>query len=78
MSPEDTALFWVEYVLRNGHILRSPATKLNWYQNEILDIYCLILIVISLFIYTIFSIIKLFFKMINNSRRRDASKKKNK
>ncbi|GLV36006.1 UDP-glycosyltransferase family 35 member B1 [Carabus blaptoides fortunei] len=39
--PLDTAMFWVEYVLRHRNIshLKSPAIYLEWYQINMLDIY---------------------------------------
>ncbi|GLV38202.1 UDP-glycosyltransferase family 49 member B1 [Carabus blaptoides fortunei] len=39
--PMDTAMFWIEYVLRNKDTshLKTPAIQLEWYQINMLDIY---------------------------------------
>ncbi|KAF0764511.1 UDP-glucuronosyltransferase 2B7-like isoform X2 [Aphis craccivora] len=39
MSALDTAVYWVEYVIRHkgAHHLRSEAVKLTWYQYLLLD-----------------------------------------
>ncbi|KAG7207637.1 hypothetical protein KM043_009257 [Ampulex compressa] len=40
MRPIDTAIFWIEYVVRNGQdCLRSPAVELTWWQLNLLDVY---------------------------------------
>ncbi|XP_033219244.1 UDP-glucuronosyltransferase 2B31-like [Belonocnema kinseyi] len=39
MNPKDTAVFWTEYVIRHGNVLRSPAIDLKWYQVHLLDVY---------------------------------------
>uniref|UniRef100_A0A1B6IH48 UDP-glucuronosyltransferase n=1 Tax=Homalodisca liturata TaxID=320908 RepID=A0A1B6IH48_9HEMI len=48
MTPADSAVFWVEYVLRHGgaHHLRSAATQLSWYQLALLDILAAIVAVV--------------------------------
>nr|ATN96035.1 UDP-glucuronosyl transferase 351A4 [Aphis gossypii] len=72
MSALDTAVYWVEYVIRHkgAHHLRSTAVKLTWYQYLLLDV-ILFFIVISLLLIYIFyfitkciirSILKLFIK----------------
>ncbi|XP_033210444.1 2-hydroxyacylsphingosine 1-beta-galactosyltransferase-like isoform X2 [Belonocnema kinseyi] len=39
MSPLKTAIFWIEYVIRNGpDSLKSPALNLFWWQQELLDV----------------------------------------
>lgn len=62
MSPLDTAIYWIEYVIRyNGapH-LRSAATELAWYQYYMLDIALILLSTLLL----IFYIIKTFVKLV--------------
>ncbi|KAG7207216.1 hypothetical protein KM043_008894 [Ampulex compressa] len=40
MSPMDTAVFWIEYVIRNGpDSLRSPAIDMPWWQLHLIDVY---------------------------------------
>ncbi|MBO8927591.1 hypothetical protein INP01_14215, partial [Staphylococcus aureus] len=55
MSALNTAVYWVEYVIRNkgAHHLRSAAVDLTWYQYYLLDVIAF-LIIISLFFICIF------------------------
>ncbi|XP_020710323.2 UDP-glucosyltransferase 2-like [Athalia rosae] len=50
-SSKDAAIFWIEHVIKHGGSLRSPATKLSWWQLSLLDIYATILITISTILY---------------------------
>ena len=43
MSAVQTAVFWVEYVGRHGNILQSAAIHLNWLQQNLIDVYGLLL-----------------------------------
>lgn len=56
MNPGNEAVYWIEYVIRNGgESLRSPAVNMYWYQVELLDVYgflfsCILLIICLIFI----------------------------
>ncbi|XP_023246023.1 UDP-glucuronosyltransferase 2A1-like [Copidosoma floridanum] len=39
MKSMDMATFWIEYVIRNGNIMKSPALELSWWQLTLLDVY---------------------------------------
>lgn len=55
----DTAVYWVEYVVRNGpDILRTPALKLTWWQLALLDVYGVIILVFILTNVTLFYAVK--------------------
>lgn len=56
LSPLETAIFWIEYIGRNGNILQSPAIKLKWWQVELLDVYGFLLLAIFLIFYIIYFI----------------------
>ncbi|XP_059048523.1 UDP-glycosyltransferase UGT5-like [Achroia grisella] len=58
MSALDTAMFWIEYVIRNNGApyLKSAGLKLNWFAHYMLDIYA--------FILTLFIILLLLIKLI--------------
>ncbi|XP_076761112.1 uncharacterized protein LOC143429385 [Xylocopa sonorina] len=43
MTAVDTAVYWTEYVARNGFALQSPAVHLNWWQQHLLDVYAFLL-----------------------------------
>ncbi|XP_043518142.1 UDP-glucosyltransferase 2-like [Frieseomelitta varia] len=51
MSAIDTAIYWIEYVGRNGFILQSPAMHLTWWQQNLLDIYAFILACVAVVLY---------------------------
>ncbi|XP_033212469.1 UDP-glucuronosyltransferase 2B1-like [Belonocnema kinseyi] len=54
LSPMETAIFWIEYVIRNGaEPLRSPALNLYWWQIELLDVYGFLLFCLILVFYII-------------------------
>ncbi|XP_033219242.1 UDP-glucuronosyltransferase 2B31-like [Belonocnema kinseyi] len=71
MSPKDTAVFWTEYVLRHGNVLRSPAADLKWYQIQLLDVYGFILFTTLLVLYVALFIIRIFLKIIFRAKRGD-------
>ncbi|XP_049823751.1 UDP-glucosyltransferase 2-like isoform X2 [Aethina tumida] len=58
LSPMDTAIFWIEHIIRQkgGDHLRSPGLNLYWYERNMLDI-IIILTLITVVIFTIFYII---------------------
>ncbi|XP_043471720.1 UDP-glycosyltransferase UGT5-like [Leptopilina heterotoma] len=63
MNPGNEAVYWIEYVIRNGgESLRSPAVNMYWYQVELLDVYgflfCCILLIICLILVTVKVILK--------------------
>lgn len=72
MSALDTAVYWVEYVIRHkgAHHLRSEAVKLTWYQYLLLDVILFFIVISLLLIYICYfitkcimrSILKLFIK----------------
>ena len=64
MSPQDTAVFWTEYVIRNGNVLRSPAVNLHWWQLELLDVYGFLLLITLFTIWITILIIKILLNYI--------------
>ncbi|XP_070710598.1 UDP glucuronosyltransferase 5 family, polypeptide G1 [Pempheris klunzingeri] len=54
MSPMDTAIFWIEFVIRNKGAphLRSAGFNLPWYSYFCLDVAALILSLIAAFVWT--------------------------
>ncbi|XP_025159918.1 UDP-glucuronosyltransferase isoform X2 [Harpegnathos saltator] len=47
MNALDTAIYWVEYVVKHGNFLQSPAMHLSWWQHHLLDVYAFLLFVVS-------------------------------
>ncbi|XP_076291113.1 UDP-glucosyltransferase 2 [Lasioglossum baleicum] len=59
LSALDTAIYWVEYIARNGgDALKSPAMNLTWYQVQLLDVYLFVLTVVGLAIYIVIRIVR--------------------
>ncbi|XP_069578905.1 UDP glucuronosyltransferase 5 family, polypeptide G1 [Brachyistius frenatus] len=61
MSPMDTAVFWIEYVIRNkgaAH-LQSAGFSLPWYSYFCLDVAAFILAVTGAFVWTLVSVCRI-------------------
>lgn len=58
MTAVDTAIYWVEYVARNGYVLQSPAIHLAWYQQYLLDIYAFLLVSLSVILYILYRVLR--------------------
>lgn len=78
LSAADTAIYWVEYIIRHGaNALRSPAMDLTWWQVELLDVGAFILIAIIAALYVIMTVIQFMFNLtFSNSNSNDLRKKK--
>ncbi|XP_023245843.1 uncharacterized protein LOC106639852 [Copidosoma floridanum] len=80
MSPMDTANFWIEHVIRNGPVLRSPALKYTWWQLALLDVYALFLfsfiLALLLATFIIRMILKTILKMVSRNYHIETNKKK--
>ncbi|XP_043463748.1 UDP-glucosyltransferase 2-like isoform X2 [Leptopilina heterotoma] len=58
MRAMETAIFWVEYIIRNGpNSLKSPAIDLHWWQVELLDVYAFLIISFIIILYIFISLI---------------------
>lgn len=65
LSALDTAIFWVEYIVRNGkNSLRSPALDLNWWQLHLFDVYAVIFMGLFGVLYAVVIIARFFFKLM--------------
>ncbi|XP_013164469.1 PREDICTED: UDP-glucuronosyltransferase [Papilio xuthus] len=55
MTPLDTAMFWLEYLLRNNNVeaLKNPALELNWFEYLMLDVYVIVLLFGIIIIYVL-------------------------
>lgn len=58
MSPMDTAIYWIEYIIRHNGAshLRVVGKDLPWYQYLMLDVIGFLLIVLWLIVQLIYSI----------------------
>lgn len=71
MSALDTAMFWIEYVIRHkgADFMKNPAMKLSWISYYMLDILAIILVVLVVFLYISFKIITLLLNISRMIRR---------
>ncbi|XP_058804709.1 uncharacterized protein LOC131671920 [Phymastichus coffea] len=68
LSAMDTAVYWIEYVIRNGpNIMRSPSLNLTWWQLALLDVYTFILLVFILSNIILYFISKFVLKIMHNA-----------
>ncbi|XP_046620203.1 UDP-glucosyltransferase 2-like [Neodiprion virginianus] len=59
LSPMDEAIFWIEYVIRNGgEPLRSSGRHLNWFQYYLIDVGLFLLFITVLVITVAFTFVK--------------------
>lgn len=78
MSALDTAVYWVEYVIRHrgAHHLRSAAVDLPWYQFYLLDVIAFIMFVIVSFVfvcsYIIIRMMRLMFNLLKSNKIKNA------
>lgn len=68
MSPQETVVYWTEYVIRhNGaHHLKSETLNLAWYQYVLLDVIFCIIISFLIILYLIYTITRFFHLYIKN------------
>ncbi|XP_055531724.1 UDP-glycosyltransferase UGT5-like [Wyeomyia smithii] len=70
MTPRQTVVYWVEYVLRHGGApqLRSPAMELSYLQYKSLDVYAVMLLLLVVIVATnVFLAKKLYRKVFRKS-----------
>lgn len=75
VKPLDSAIYWVEYVIRHrgaAHF-RSAAMELRWYEYHMLDVIAFVVIVTTLVAYVSCKLVKRLF-----SKPKKATKKQKK
>ncbi|XP_050682126.1 UDP-glycosyltransferase UGT5-like isoform X2 [Leptidea sinapis] len=77
MSALDTAVFWLEYVIRNNGApyMKSPALELNWWAYTMLDVYIFLAVTLTLTMFVIIKIL-IFVKMILMTQKSNIKSKK--
>lgn len=60
MKPIDTAIYWIEYVIRHkgADFMKNPALKISWVAYNMLDVYGFMLLMLFLIIYVLYKILK--------------------
>lgn len=60
ISATDNAVFWIEFIVRNGpDVLRSPALELSFVQLALLDVYGFLLVTVISFLLLVFMLVKI-------------------
>lgn len=67
MSAIDTAIYWIEYVIRNGpQSLRSHAVDLPWWKLYLIDVFVFLIACFVLTIYLLVTLLKILFGYLFN------------
>lgn len=71
-NPLDTALYWVEYVIRHHGApqLRTVALELNWFQLYLVDVMAFLLLIASIFAYLLYYVVNLFVRKKNKKEKK--------
>lgn len=60
LSPLDTAIYWIEYVIRNGpNSLKSPAVDIPWWKLNLIDVIVVLIACFILTLYLLFILVKI-------------------
>lgn len=64
VKPLDLAVYWIEYVARNGRCehFRSAALDLSWYQRSMLDVAVGLTVVVIALVFLFGCAVKILFK----------------
>lgn len=72
MTPQESVVYWTEYILRHSgaHHLKSEALNLTWYQYLLLDVILFVVTSFLVLMYLIYKVSGLFYlhitKYLNN------------
>lgn len=63
MTPQESVVYWTEYVLRHdgAHHLKSEALNLTWYQYLLLDVILVVLVSFSVAVYSVYKLSRLLY-----------------
>ncbi|KAK0165650.1 hypothetical protein PV328_004152 [Microctonus aethiopoides] len=65
LSAMDTAIYWIEYAIRNGPgALRSPAIDMAWWQVALLDVYAFLMLTFITISYLILVVLNFCLKIL--------------
>jgi len=68
MTPQESVVYWTEYVLRHkgAHHLKSEALNLTWYQYMLLDVIFVVFVSFLIVVYMIYKTSRLFYSHATN------------
>ncbi|XP_046482544.1 UDP-glucosyltransferase 2-like isoform X2 [Neodiprion pinetum] len=77
LSPLDEAIFWIEYVIRNGgEPLKSSGRHLNWFQYYLLDVFLFLINIAAIVLAIVYVIVKKTLSAIVGTKSHATSSKK--
>ncbi|XP_049873915.1 UDP-glycosyltransferase UGT5-like isoform X2 [Pectinophora gossypiella] len=78
MNALDTAMFWIEYVIRNkgANYMKNPAMDLSWVAANMLDVYTFVLFVVLIIIFVAIKVVLGLINMVGIGDNRVAQKRK--
>ncbi|KAL7299929.1 hypothetical protein TKK_0007249 [Trichogramma kaykai] len=75
MKPIDTAVYWIEYVVRHGKgSLRSPLSEMPWWQSSLLDIYSFLALALIIVLFILTRIVKIICRLFGCAGNKKVSK----
>ncbi|XP_049873577.1 UDP-glycosyltransferase UGT5-like [Pectinophora gossypiella] len=76
LSALDTAMFWIEYVIRNrgAEFMKNPARDLNWFAYTMFDVYAFVFVCAAVVIYIVIKLISALLQFLGSNE--DLGKKK--
>lgn len=76
MKALDTAIYWIEYIVRYGSdALKSPAMNLYWWQLNLIDVIGFLVICTIIVIIIVTFIVRFVLEMINGESHSSRAKK---
>lgn len=71
MTPLDTAIYWIEYVLRHeGAVqMRNAGQDLNYWQRNNIDVFIILILSLLVILTVLFLIIRLFLKLVRGKQK---------
>lgn len=77
MDPLDTAIYWIEYVIRHkgADFVKNPALKMSWLEYTMLDVYAFIIIVIILIVVGIVKLLTLIISLVSKQNNNAVTKR---
>uniref|UniRef100_A0A0K8STQ8 UDP-glucuronosyltransferase n=1 Tax=Lygus hesperus TaxID=30085 RepID=A0A0K8STQ8_LYGHE len=75
-KPVDEAVYWIEYVLRHGNILRPASASMPFYQVYLLDVITTVILVSLIMLWVTKQVLKAVFSMLRRTKKGEISLKK--
>lgn len=71
MKPLDTAIFWIEFVMRNpdAPFFKSPTLELGFLASNSLDVYLFLIISIHLILFTVYRLFRKIFRSKSDGKK---------